>query len=134
MEYFRFTGTTLTVPFPFVETVYFSLPDDKRIDALQRILCSMRKKSERNFPRFKLDPIFQVVPRHPEQTGHGLRNMADKVAFGTKHCASLVIYLRVRDIPRSHRPRAYQEYENEPLPKRLSIPKPLELSLTPEGA
>ena len=34
-----------------------------------------------------------------------LRDRADKVAYGTKHCANLVIYLRVRDIPRSQ-PRA----------------------------
>jgi hypothetical protein len=45
-----------------------------------------------------------------------------------------VVYLRVRDIPRSQRPRVYQEYEDEPLPKTLAIPKPLELSLTPDGA
>jgi hypothetical protein len=63
-----------------------------------------------------------------------LRQMADKVGYGTKHCASVVIYLRVRDVPRSDRPRAYQEYENELLPSTLSIPKPLELSLTPDGA
>jgi hypothetical protein len=62
-----------------------------------------------------------------------LRDMADKVACGTEHGANLVIYLRVRDIPRSQ-PRAYQEYENEPLPRILSIPKPLGLSLTPERA
>jgi hypothetical protein len=62
-----------------------------------------------------------------------LRDMADKVANGTKYCATLVVYLRVRDIPRSQRPRVYQEYENEPLPKILPIPKPLQLSPTPEG-
>jgi hypothetical protein len=60
-----------------------------------------------------------------------LREMADKVAYGPKHCATLQIYLRVRDIPRSEIPRAYLDYVNEPLPEILPIPDSLELSSTP---
>jgi hypothetical protein len=139
----------LKVPFSFVETGYFSLPDDKRIEALQTIFAQREKDPK----VVSLVPIFQVCLDVRNKLAHAefypisflgkkpgywhltkriskknpdrgymqielsaLRDMADKVAYGTKHCASLVIYLRVRDIPRSQRPRAYQEYEDEPLP------------------
>jgi hypothetical protein len=161
----------LKVPFPFVETGYFSLPDDKRIEAVQTIFAQCEKDPKvvsvvsnliqyfkwcldvrnklahaESYPIsfFGKKPGYwhltkRISKKNPDQ-GYmqielsSLREMADKVAYGTKHCASVVIYLRVRDIPRSQRPRAYQEYEDEPLPGILSIPKPLELSLTPDGA
>jgi hypothetical protein len=159
------------VPFPFVESVYFSLPDDKRVEALQTIFAQCEKDRKVislvsnliQYFKWCLDvrnklahaefyPISflgkkpgywhltkRIGKKNPDRgymqiEKSALRDMADKVAYGTKHCATLVVYLRVRDIPRSQRPRVYQEYEDDPLPKTLPIPKPLQLSPTPEGA
>jgi hypothetical protein len=60
-----------------------------------------------------------------------LRDMADKIEVGKKHCARLQIYLRVRDIPASQLPRGYAAYVDEPLPELLAIPDALELSPSP---
>jgi hypothetical protein len=62
-----------------------------------------------------------------------LREMADKVAYGPKHCSRLQIYLRVRDFPRSELPPAYLEYADEPLPEILPIPDSLKLSPRPDS-
>jgi hypothetical protein len=62
-----------------------------------------------------------------------IRDMADKVAYGTKHYAKVQIFLRARDFPLSELPRAYREYANEPLPEILPIPNSLKLSPSPEG-
>ena len=145
-----------------METGSFSLPDDKRIEALQTIFAQCEKDPKvvsvvsnliqyfkwcldvrnklahaKSYPIsfFGKKPGYwhltkRISKKNPDR-GYmqielsSLRDMADKVAFGTKHCASLAIYLRVRDIPRSQRPSVYQEYEDEPLPGILSIPKPL---------
>ena len=42
----------LKVPFPFVENVYFSLPDDKRIEALFKFLLNA-KKIRKSHPSFR---------------------------------------------------------------------------------
>ena len=60
-----------------------------------------------------------------------LREMADKVERGIRHCALIQLCLRVRDIPLSQLPSAYADYADAPLPELLIIPEKLELSSCP---
>jgi hypothetical protein len=60
-----------------------------------------------------------------------IRDMADKIELGKKHCARLRIYLRVRDVPESQLPPDYKAYVDEPLPERLDLPDSLEISPRP---
>jgi hypothetical protein len=61
-----------------------------------------------------------------------LREMADQIERGKKHCAGMQIYLRIRDIGVKNLPRGYAAYEHEPLPEVLEIPESLTLSPSPE--
>jgi hypothetical protein len=61
-----------------------------------------------------------------------LREMADKIELGKKHCAGLLIYLRVRDTPASQLPISYRVLADAPLPEILAIPDALELSSSPQ--
>jgi len=60
-----------------------------------------------------------------------IRGFADKIEFGKRHCARMVIYLRVRDVGLAHLSSAYRQYEHEPLPNKLDVPETLDLSPSP---
>jgi hypothetical protein len=62
-----------------------------------------------------------------------LREMADRIEHGKRHCARLIIYLRVRDFPET-RLRRYADYVNEPLPEMLEVPESPQLSESPDGS
>ena len=56
-----------------------------------------------------------------------LRGLADQIAEGKMRCASLRIYLRVRELRPTGLPYRLKLYENEPLPEKLVVPPSLEL-------
>ncbi len=60
-----------------------------------------------------------------------LRETADKINCGKVKSAKIHIYLRMRDIPRSQLSHGYKDYENEPLPEILTVPKLLEVAESP---
>jgi hypothetical protein len=60
-----------------------------------------------------------------------LRDLADKVEKGKKHCAQVQISMRFRDTPKAKRPAWLIAYGSGPRPKILDIPKTLELSPRP---
>jgi hypothetical protein len=61
-----------------------------------------------------------------------LRTMADRIEYGKRHCARLIIYLRVRDLPET-RLRLYAAYADEPLPEILQVPEFPQLSESPDS-
>lgn len=60
-----------------------------------------------------------------------LRETADEIICGIVQSAKVQIYLRVRDIRRSQLSHGYKDYEHEPLPGILTVPKLLEVAERP---
>ena len=61
-----------------------------------------------------------------------LREIADNIHKGVQQCASLRIYLRMRDTPPADLPLHLKMFQLEPLPEKLPVPPPLELSQRPQ--
>lgn len=66
-----------------------------------------------------------------ELTLEEVREIADKIEHGKRHCAGIIIFLRIRDVGLANLSRQYRFYGDEPLPEILVVPEILELSLRP---
>jgi hypothetical protein len=87
----------------------------------------------------KQDTLYLAKRKNKKTTKHVymvfdlqmLRETADKIICGIVQSANVQIYLRVRDIRRSQLSHGYKDYEHEPLPEILTVPKLLEVAESP---
>jgi hypothetical protein len=96
-----------------IHLYYFSLNEEKRIEAIRSVVKSSPRSTYMKFNLLKL------------------RFIADKIREGVVRCAELHIYLRFRDQPVHKVPEPYRAYVRESLPHILRVPRHLKLSPNP---